>query len=291
MAGLNKEIWISQIRENFIPNNDFLNDGFNANEWVTNDFINIPVSGTRPSAIFNPTLPLTITTRTDTNNAVAMHDIATQPTRVTRPEDIELSYSKMESVIFGHRQSLVEMIGNRTLFEIAPPANSAQLPVIAATGAATAGNPRPITRADILQMARLFDQLDYPQNGRTIVMTPFQFYEFLNANPEIQKTYSFMEGSKTGVYFEIYGFKVRMRSITPNYTQTLTIQPFMTNNAASRQAAICYCDKEWFYGFTEPELLESTQPEWLGTVFNFYQRAGAGRFAPRCIGAIVSVNA
>lgn len=290
MAGLSKEIWISQIMENFIPNNDFLNDGFNANEWVSNDFINIPVSGTRPSAIFNPTLPLTITTRTDTNNSVAMHDIATQPTRVTRPEDIELSYSKMESVISGHRQSLVEMIGNRAIFEIAPPANSAQLPVIAATGTAAAGNPRPITRTDILQMASLFDQLDYPR-GRTIVMTPFQFYEFLNENPEIQKTYSFFEGNKTGVYFEIYGFKVRMRSVTANYTQTLTIQAFMTNNAASRQAAICYCDNEWFYGFSNAELLQSTQPEWLGTVFNFYQRAGAGRFAQRCVGAIVSVNA
>lgn len=292
MAGLNKEIWEKQIQERFIPSNDFLNDGVDYSQFTTNDAINVPIAGGLVQAVFNPTLPMTVTTRTDTNNAVTMHDLATQPTRVTNPEKIELSYDKMESVIKSHRDSLSKAIGDRTLFEIAPTSDTTELPVIAATGTATAGNPRPITKNDIATLAQRFDAANFPQ-GRTLILTPFQFWNLVNNDVALQNQYSYQsrEGEITGVLLYYYGFKIRMRTDTPNYTQTLTKQAFGTNDVNSRQAAIAYVDKQWFYGFTPPKMITTQTPEFLGDVFNFYCRFGAGRFAPRAVGVIVSVFA
>lgn len=292
MAGLNKEIWEKQIQEQFIPKNDFLQDGVDYSLFTTNDAINVPVSGGLIAAQFNPTLPMTVTTRTDINNPVTMHDLATQPTRITNPETVELSYDKMESVIRSHRDSLQQAIGNRTLYEIAPAADATGLPVIEATGTATSGNPKPITKDDIARLAEIFDSNNFPQ-GRTLVLTPFQFWNLVNNDTALQNQYSYAskEGEITGVLLYYYGFKIRMRTGTPNYTQTLTKQAFGTNDANSRQAAIAYVDKQWFFGYTAPKMIATQTPEYLGDVFNFWCRFGAGRFAPRAVGAIVSVNA
>lgn len=292
MAGLNIEIWERQIQEQFIPKNDFLQDGLDYSLFTTNDGINVPVSGELIEARFNPTLPMTVTTRTDDNNAVIMHDLATQPTRITNPESVELSYDKMESVIRSHRDSLQQAIGNRTLFEIAPASNAAALPVIAATGTATSGNPKPVTKDDIAQLAEIFDKNNFPQ-GRTLVLTPFQFWNLVNNDTALQNQYSYTSkgGEITGTLLYYYGFKIRMRTGTPNYTQVLTKQTFGTNDANSRQAAIAYVDKKWFFGYTDPKMIATQTPEYLGDVFNFWCRFGAGRLASRAVGAIVSINA
>jgi len=292
MAGLNKEIWERQIAERFIPSNDFLNDGVDYSQFATYDSINKPVQGPLQTAVFNPTLPMAVQTVTDTNNQIVMHDLATPPTRITFPEKIELSYDKMEAVIKSHRKSLQDAIGKRTLFEISPSANATEMPVISATGTATAGNPRPVAKEDIAKMAELFDAQNFPE-GRTLILTPFQFWALVNSDEALRNQYSYnaKTGEITGELLYYYGFKIRKRSGTPNYTQALVKQGYEVSDANSRQAAIAYVDKTWLFGYTAPELITTRTPEYLGDVFNFACRFGAGREANRCVGVIVSTNA
>lgn len=290
MPGLSREIWISQLQEHFVPSNSFMNDGMDLSEDTTADAINVPSEGAFPTAFFNPSYPLAIGTRTDIAKTATMHDLVTEPKRVQRPEEVELSYNKLESVIKSHRKAMEVAAGSRTLFEIAPAADSVQLPVIAATGAAAGGSPRPITLADIAAMAKSFDDLDYPQE-RSIVLTPFQFWGLVNANPDLANQYAYAKNAADGVMFELHGFKVRKRSITPNYTQALAIQPYGTLSGASRQAAIAYCDDAWYWGMTTPEMFDQREPAYVATVVNFFARFGAARFAERGVGAIVSVFA
>lgn len=292
MSGLNTEIWEKQIAEQFIPSNDFLKDGLDYSMFTTHEAINVPVSGGLPEAQFNPTLPMTVDITTDSNNSVVMHDLATPPTRITFPEKVELSYDKVEAVIGSHRKAINSAIGKRTLFEIAPSSDATLLPVIAATGTATSGNPKPVTKEDIAKLAEIFDQNDFPE-GRTLVLTPFQFWALVNSDEALHNQYaqSGKQGEITGELLYYYGFKIRKRTGTPNFTDALSKQSYGASNSNSRQAAIAYVDKAWFFGYTNPQMIAVKTPEYLGDVFNFYARFGAGRMAPRCVGAIVSVNA
>ena len=104
---LNKEIWIAQIKEGFYPNRIFLNKVMDYSAEVENDKIHFASAGIDPNVLINnSTYPIAIVGRQDIDNSIVLDKFETENTIVRRPEAIEYSYDKLESVIRQHRQVL-----------------------------------------------------------------------------------------------------------------------------------------------------------------------------------------
>ncbi|MFO0485244.1 MAG: hypothetical protein ACK51A_06235, partial [Sphingobacteriia bacterium] len=66
MAGLNKEVWLSLIKEQFYPDFTFLNEALDLSAFVQNDVINLAEAGVSPNVLKNnTTYPVPASTRAD----------------------------------------------------------------------------------------------------------------------------------------------------------------------------------------------------------------------------------
>lgn len=67
MAGLNKEIWIGQLKEKFYPDTSFLKHVRDMSELVEYDKINLAEAGLDPEVLINNTAyPIEVVERSDT---------------------------------------------------------------------------------------------------------------------------------------------------------------------------------------------------------------------------------
>ena len=84
---INKEVWINQIKENFYPDDSFLQKAVNYDEFVDNDRLHVPISGLDPEVLVNnTTYPIRTVERTDTDSEIVLDKFETVNTIIRRPE-------------------------------------------------------------------------------------------------------------------------------------------------------------------------------------------------------------
>lgn len=107
MAGLNKEIWLPGIEEQFIPDTSFVSEGRNLDAWTDNGFLNLQEAGVNPEVIENNEVwPIPIVRREDIPHKLEMKRFDTENTVHINAIEVEEAAGKRESVIRGHRVSL-----------------------------------------------------------------------------------------------------------------------------------------------------------------------------------------
>ena len=112
---LNKEVWINQIMEGFYPDDSFLQKAKDFSEFVENDRLHIASAGIDPKVLINnPTYPINTVEREDEDNEIVLDKFETENTIVRRPDAIEYSYDKLESVISQHRSHTPKECGNES---------------------------------------------------------------------------------------------------------------------------------------------------------------------------------
>ncbi len=118
---LNKEIWINQILSGFYPDDSFLQKVVNYSEFVENDRLHIPAAGIDPKVLIdNTTYPIKVVERDDEDNEIPLAKFETENTLVRRPDAIEYSYNKLESVIGQHRATLRKSVAMKAAHAYAP---------------------------------------------------------------------------------------------------------------------------------------------------------------------------
>ena len=81
MAGLNKEIWLPGIEEQFIPDTSFVAEGRNLDAWTDNGFLNLQEAGVNPEVIENNEVwPIPIVRREDIPHKLEMKRFDTENT-------------------------------------------------------------------------------------------------------------------------------------------------------------------------------------------------------------------
>ena len=169
---LNKEVWINQLKENFYPESGFLNFVLDFSGEVENNKIHIASAGIDPKVLVNnTTYPIKIVGREDEDNELELDTFETENTIVRRPEAIEYSYNKLESVVRQHRSTLQKSVAIKAAHSIAPNEDGEFTPLVLTTGAVD-GNRKRLTFADILTLKERFDTAEIPLEKRYLVLHP-----------------------------------------------------------------------------------------------------------------------
>lgn len=212
---LNKEVWVAQIKEGFYPKGNFLEKSIDFSQFVDNNKIHIPSAGINPDVLINNnTYPIAIVERDDDDNAIPLDKFETVNTLIRRPEAIEYSYDKLESVIKQHRSTLLKSVSTKAAHAYAPLQDTANTPVIMTTGDTSDNGRKMITFYDILTMKERFDAAGIPLEDRYMILHPKHVTDLLRSDIKIFKE---LTDLKDGEPFKFAGFGMYQFAFMPHY--------------------------------------------------------------------------
>lgn len=280
-AGVNKEIWIDKLKENFYSAYDWLAGIEDWSEWVEYNTINFTTIGSDPVILKNnSTWPIVAASRTDTNSTIVLDTYDSTTTRVRNVEEVEAAINKLESVVKQHRSSLMQEIVKESLYNLAPATAAAG--AFAATGAnrpAVIGSQTTVAArlqiADIARAQQELDNREAPQEGRVLVLSPYHREDLLLQDVSLQKQFAEL---KTGQALDLYGFKIYTTSITPLYTKsTLAIKAYgaAADNTNDCVASTIFIQSEAMKAMGDVDMfhrLKETNPEQRADEIGFQMR-------------------
>jgi hypothetical protein len=300
LSGLLKEVWIDALLENFYPGNDILDDADDWSEWQDNDTINFGEIGADPTVEVNrTTYPIPIAGRTDTALAVSLDEFSSDSTLVKDAEQIELAYNKLQTVTAQHKDTIYTKFGDKALYNFGCTANIANTPMIDSTGADDGSGLKLITKTDIKNLAKAWDNKQYPKEGRVLVMSPDQFWGFVDSDETLKRQYELnaQQGVVTGVLLNYYGFQIRVRTGLPLYRKVSgvwTKQAFGASQTSNdKYAAVAYIKKKSIMkAMGSIKMYDSIDnPDYQGSYINFRLRALATAKRQKQLGGIVQIAA
>lgn len=292
MATLAKQIWISQLMENFYPDTSFLRYVKDFSNLVENDMINMAEAGVDPVVMINnTTYPITVVQRIDTPLPVELDKFETENTLVRRPEVIEYAYDQLESVIMGHRNVLRTKTGQKAAHAFAPQQDTAFSPVLATTGANDGEGNKRLTIEDVLRLKRRFDDVDYPTDKRFLVLAPRHLEDLILLDT---KSFKDITDFANGEPKRFAGFNILSFSKNPAYNRT-TMQKKAFGSAGASTDGFCS------FAFYGEEVMKADgevymyatidDPKERGTIVGFDKRFIAVPIRNKGVGAIVSAAA
>lgn len=287
---LNKEVWINQIMEGFYPDDSFLQKAKDFSGFVENDRLHIASAGIDPKVLVNnTTYPINTVEREDEDNEIILDKFETENTIVRRPDAIEYSYDKLESVISQHRATLRKSVAMKAIHAFAPAVDTSDTPVIQTTGVATNGRKR-LTFADILALKERFDDADIPLADRYIVLHPKHVTDLLLQDMELFKN---LTEIKDGKPFNFAGFGFYSFAQMPVYAVQdgkLTKYPFNAIKPENAQfASVAFYAGEVMKADGEIYMYsKEDDPAERATIVGFDKRFVALPIRGKGVGAIVS---
>lgn len=291
MAGLEKEIWIDQIQENFYPDSSFLKYGQDYSVHVDANAINLQKAGLDPNVLINnTTYPIKTVQRNDEPIKIELDKFETENTIVRRPDAIQYSYNQLESVIMGHRNQLRAKTAEKAAHAYAPNKDTADTPVITTTGEIY-GNRKRLSFSDILSLKERFDALEIPLEDRYLVLHPSHVTDLIYLDV---KNFKDITDVVNGQPKRFAGFGILQFSRMPLYDLTsFEKMPFGAaqtsdmgfSSFAFQANEVMKADGDVFFYYDE------NNPEQRGTIVGFDKRFIATPIRDMGIGAIVSAKA
>lgn len=285
---LNKQIWINQIMQGFYPDDSFLSKADNLTAFVEYNTIHIAGAGIDPKVLINnTTYPIRVLQREDSDNAISLDKFETENTLVRRPDVIEYSFDKVESVIMQHRATLRKAVSMKAIHAYAPTSDTSDTPVILTTGEVKNGR-KVLTCADILALKERFDDADIPADDRYLVLHPKHATDLLTEDLKLFKNITDLQN---GEPFRFAGFGIFTFSKMPTYSlidNVLTKIAF-DGEASNQFASIAFYAKEVMKADGDIFMyVRENDPEERGTIMGFDKRFIAMPKRNKGIGAIVT---
>lgn len=263
----------------------------NYSEFVDNNRLHVPAAGIDPKVLIdNTTYPIKVVEREDEDNEIPLAKFETENTLIRRPDAIEYSYNKLESVIGQHRATLRKSVAMKAAHAYAPTKDTTDTPVIVTTGAAVNGRKR-LTFADILTLKERFDEAEIPLSDRYIILHPKHVSDLLLEDVELFKDLTNIED---GEPHKFAGFGCYQFAQMPTYADVkgvLTKVPF-DDAPAAQFASVAFYAKEVMKADGDIYMYASVDdPKERGTIVGFDKRFVALPIRGKGVGAIVSALA
>jgi hypothetical protein len=223
MAGVNKEIWIDKLKDNFYAKYEWLNGVDDWSQWVDFNTINFTLAGSDPTILKNnSSWPIVAAQRTDTNATVVLDTYDSSTTRIFNVEEIEASIDKLKSVTDQHKKALMSRIASECLWNYSPATAAAgAFAVTGANRAAVIGAQTTVAATlsigDIARAQQELDQRNFTEDGRVLVLSPYHREDLLKQDVSLQKQFANLA---TGQALDLYGFKIYVSSQTPTYVKS-----------------------------------------------------------------------
>jgi len=285
MAGLQKEIWSDILMEKFYPDGSFLADGRDMSSLVEYNKINLAEAGANPEVLIdNTSYPITVSSRTDLPHEIPLKTLDTTSTVVRNAEAMELSYDKMTSVIYGHKQELLRTAYKLAAWNWAPTSDSANTPVLVATGDFNSvTGKRRLKFEDIMRLFVAYNDLDVPEEGRILVLNPQHEGDLILQDLNSYKTA--MVGGK------LFSFTLRRTSVTPKYNASTGVKCAFGAVAAETDtiASFAFFKDEVMKALGTTDMFYTLKdPANKGDIVNFQQRFIALPMRAKYVSAIYS---
>lgn len=287
---LNKEVWINQILEGFYPDDSFLQKAMDYSAFVDNNRLHIASAGIDPKVLINnTTYPISVVGRADDDNEIPLDKFETENTIVRRPDAIEYSYDKLESVIGQHRATLRKSVAMKAAHAYAPDSDTVYTPIVQTTGTA-AGTRKRLCFADILTLKERFDTAEIPLTDRYLILHPKHVSDLLLEDIKLFKD---LTNIKDGEPFRFAGFGCFSFAHTPHYREgesKLEKVPFRTPLEETDQlSSVAFYAKEVMKADGEIYMYSTEDdPKERATIVGFDKRFVALPIRGKGIGAIVS---
>lgn len=291
MAGLLKEIWINQLLKNMYPDTSFLNYANDLSALVEYNKINLAEAGVDPDVfVNNTTYPIGFVKDNPTPISIELDKFETENSLVRRPEYIQFSFDQLEGVIYGHRQSLRTSSAKKAAHAFAPQSNTSLTPVLSTTGETVAGK-KSLSINDILDLKQKYDDMDYPNDHRYLVLAPSHVNDLIRADLKAFKNITDFENGEPK---RLAGFNILTFTKNPVYNTT-TMQKVAWGAASAGTDGVCS------FSFYKDEVMKAdgdifmylreNDPEQRGSIIGFDKRFVAVPYRNKGIGAIVTVPA
>lgn len=284
---LNKQVWLSQLAENFYPDSSFLSKVTDLSAYVENNRIHMANAGIDPAVrINNKTYPVATSERVDSDLEFALDVFETENTLIRHIESVELSYDKLESVLKQHRATLQTAVSKKAIHAYAPNQNSEFTPVLRTTGEVVNGRKR-LRFDDILTLKEAFDTALIPLEKRYIVLHPSHVTDLLREDLELFKNLTEIhEGEPT----KFAGFGFYSFPYMPTYDGGEKVA--FDGKSTANFASVAFQSDEVMKSDGEVYMfLNLDDPKERGSIVGFEKRFVGLPIRNKGIGAIVSDNA
>lgn len=288
---LNKEIWIAQIKEGFYPERSFLKKVEDFTGFVDNDFIHFSSAGIDPKVLINnSTYPIKIVGREDEDNAVELDKFETENTLVRRPDAIEYSYDKLDSVIRQHRSTLQIATARKAAHAFAPSKDTTDTPLVLTSGATVKGRKR-MTFEDLLALKERFDDALIPLEERYIILHPRHITDLLLEDVKLFKELTDIKGGEP-MKFAVFGCYQFPFMLTYKANAGSWEKVAYNDEQTEQFASVAFYAHEVMKADGEIYMYARyDDPEERGTVVGFDKRFIALPIRGKGVGAIISATA
>lgn len=279
-AGLNKEIWIPEIIEQFWPDGSFLQEADDMSQWVDNNTINLAEAGVEPDVLINNTsYPVSFADRTDVPLALPLNVYDTEGTVVRNAEMAELAYDKRQSIVSQHKNALQAKIALHAANSYGPAGNTDVTPVLDKTGDDA------FQIKYFVEMEKIFNDLNVPLDKRFAILTPGHMADIRTENISLFNQIAAQQGQT------LFSFKMYVFSGNPYYTVSTKAKKAFgasIDPETDKKASL------FLYGGSVMKALGATDmfarlndPEQKGDIINFQQRALVLPKRAKYLGAII----
>jgi hypothetical protein len=293
---LQKEIWMASIVEGLFANDMFLSKAFNADEFVNmGKTVHIPNAGSGSGVSKNrSSFPATVSARTDVDLTFDLDEFTTDPIRIPNAENVELSYSKRDSVLRVDRATLIESVSNDFIYKWSP----ASTYTIRTTGAAVAahlpsatGNRKLFTKDDVKAAMLNFNKANVPQIGRYMLADADMYQQLLDSLTDKDAiAFHSQADAANGVMGKLYSFNIMMRSKAGRYNTSVAPKLWTAAGATTDHGAvICWHENSVCRALGEVTMFDKlADPTYYGDIYSFLVRAG-GRAMRNDVAGLLAV--
>lgn len=237
-----QRMFLTELVPLLFPDNSFLARAKNDDAFVNYNTVELPNSGTIPNVAVNrQSFPALTTQRTDVATSYLLEELSTDPTLLQYSEELLVAYPKRSSILELHANAINDKAAIRALYKwIAGISGAASVTaglLIKTTGAPRAagapgatGNRNAITKADFLNVKKLFDSQNIPQANRCAILSPAMYADLLGIS---DFTFAYAYGSPilpSGALGSIVGFNVYLRGLETGGVVTYSGTPVYDNN-------------------------------------------------------------
>ena len=279
--GLAAEVWISEVKEHFYPDNHFLTSVRDLSSLVDANTINLADAGAEPEVLKNNTIyPIGTVDASDFPLAIPLNTYDTKNSVVRNAVAVELAYDQRSLYVKMHQNALLKKIGIDAAWAYAPTADDATK----SNKVMNLGANDSIVDA-LIDMQAAYGNYDADAADRIVVFTPDHLAQIAKENKVLYKAIMAEPGSV------FYGFKVYAYSKLPAYIAATGVKAAFGaafDPAIHKQATVCFLGNEVMKAMGTMEFFSRLKdPEARGDVFGYQMRFTASSFRNKYLGAII----
>jgi len=281
--GLQKEVWIADIKEKPLPDTSFIAQSTDLSSFVDNNILHLAEAGVDPDVHLNyftqNSDELPIQSIEDIPHEVILQIWSTSQTRHNKLLEAELSYDKRASVLNRHRNALAKNMAARTAYNWAASANDTFNKIL------NIGATDSVIDA-LYDMQAFMRDHDLDMSKMNVLLESNHAARIKKEDKKLYKEISSEKGA------DIADFKVFFYSKTPFYTSAGAKKPFgSTVDAGDKKSSIIWSSEEVFRCTGDVDIYATLgHSGWQADLMSMGQRALNGKIrsnAPKYFGAIL----